>query len=79
MENLPPITCAAIVTAGIMYPVDIVRALAMSQSSSAGPKLGVAGLVGKFYKENGAKGFVTKGIGAELLRATFSRVIKFWL
>lgn len=79
MANLPPITCAAIVTAGMMYPVDIVRALVMAQSSAAGPKLGVVGLVNNFYKQHGAKGFVTKGIGAEMMRATFSRVIKFWL
>jgi len=30
MATLPPITSAAIVTAFVMYPVDIVRALSMA-------------------------------------------------
>ena len=77
MSTLPPVTAAAITVALTMYPVDIVRALVMSQAS--GQKAGVGELVSTFYKTHGASGFIKQGLGAEMMRATMSRVIKFWL
>ncbi|KAF4664324.1 hypothetical protein FOL47_005188 [Perkinsus chesapeaki] len=75
--SLPPVTGAAVVTAVTLYPVDIVRAMAMSQAS--GVKTSIPTLMKDFYAAHGMKGFVSKGIGAEMARATFSRSIKFWL
>jgi solute carrier family 25 2-oxodicarboxylate transporter 21 len=60
-----------------MYPVDIVRALVMAQAS--GQKSSVPTLVKNFYNTHGAIGFIKQGLGPEMARAIFSRVIKFWL
>jgi solute carrier family 25 2-oxodicarboxylate transporter 21 len=60
-----------------MYPVDIVRALVMAQAS--GTKAPVSVLVKNFYQTHGAIGFIKQGLGPEMARAIFSRVIKFWL
>jgi solute carrier family 25 (mitochondrial 2-oxodicarboxylate transporter), member 21 len=60
-----------------MYPVDIVRALVMAQAS--GQKSSVGTLVKNFYQTHGAIGFIKQGLGPEMARAIFSRVIKFWL
>ncbi len=60
-----------------MYPVDIVRALVMAQAS--GQKAAISTLVSNFYKTHGALGFIKQGLGPEMARAIFSRVIKFWL
>lgn len=76
LATLPPITCAAIVTAFAMYPVDIVRALKMA-SASGTPK-STTQLVMDFKNTHGWSGFIRQGIAAEMGRATFSRVIKFW-
>ena len=77
LNTLPPVTAAAMTVAFTMYPVDIVRALVMSQAS--GQRAGLGELVGNFYKTHGAAGFIKQGLGAEMMRATVSRVIKFWL
>ena len=76
-KTLPPIICASVVTAFAMYPVDIVRALVMAQAS--GQKSSVGTLVKNFYNTHGAIGFIKQGLGPEMARAIFSRVIKFWL
>lgn len=60
-----------------MYPVDIVRALVMAQAS--GQKAPIPTLIENFYKIHGAIGFIKQGLGPEMARAIFSRVIKFWL
>ena len=60
-----------------MYPVDIVRALVMSQASGA--KSSIVTLVKNFYNVHGGLGFIKQGLGPEMARAIFSRVIKFWL
>ena len=77
MASLPPVTAAAVTVAVTMYPVDIVRALVMAQAS--GKQTGVGELVGQFYKTHGLGGFLKQGLGPEMVRATFSRAIKFWL
>jgi solute carrier family 25 2-oxodicarboxylate transporter 21 len=60
-----------------MYPVDIVRALVMAQAS--GKKSSVTSLIKSFYEVHGAIGFIKQGLGAEMARAIFSRVLKFWI
>lgn len=80
LASLPPVTAAAVTVAVAMYPVDIVRALVMAQASTAGQaKAGVTDLVSGFYKTHGLGGFLKQGLGPEMVRATFSRAIKFWL
>jgi len=76
-KTLPPIICASTVTAFCMYPVDIIRALVMAQAS--GQRSSIGTLINNFYKTHGAIGFIKQGLGPEMARAIFSRVIKFWL
>ena len=49
----------------------------MAQAS--GQKSSVGTLVRNFYQNHGAIGFIKQGLGPEMARAIFSRVIKFWL
>ncbi len=49
----------------------------MAQAS--GQKASVSVLVRNFYQTHGAIGFIKQGLGPEMARAIFSRVIKFWL
>jgi len=42
-------------------------------------KQSIGSLVKTFYDSHGVIGFLKQGLGAEMSRATFSRVIKFWL
>jgi len=72
--TLPPVTCAAVVTSITMYPADVIRAICMSNPGT-GPITAVQG----FLSTHGVKGFVQQGLAAEITRASFSRVIKFWL
>eukprot|EP00397_Hematodinium_sp_SG-2012_P018324 GEMP01018768.1.p1 GENE.GEMP01018768.1~~GEMP01018768.1.p1 ORF type:complete len:305 (-),score=73.18 GEMP01018768.1:1764-2678(-) len=74
LAALPPVTTAAIITATVMYPVDVVRALVM-----ANPGVGAGEAVGGFIKNHGFSGFIKQGLGAELMNRTVSRIIKFWL
>jgi len=74
LATLPPVTTAAIITATVMYPVDVCRALVM-----ASPGVGAGEAVGGFIKNHGITGFVKQGLGAELMNRTVSRIIKFWL
>lgn len=74
VDTLPPVTGAAFVTSIVMYPVDVVRALCMS-NPGLGPKQALTG----FVETHGYAGFVKQGLAAEVTRASFSRMIKFWL
>lgn len=76
-NSLPPVTAAAVTVAFVMYPVDIVRALVMAQAG--GQKQSVGQAVRGFYQAHGLMGFIKQGVGAEMARATSSRVLKFWL
>jgi len=71
---LPPVATAAVITATVMYPIDVVRALVM-----ANPGVGPSEAVGGFIKNHGVAGFVKQGLGAEMLNRTVSRIIKFWM
>lgn len=63
-------------TAVAMYPVDLVRALKMSSAAEGGS---IPTLLKNFYAQHGAKGFVSQGVGPEMARATYMRVLKFFL
>jgi len=75
---LPPITCGALSTATLMYPVDLVRALKMSAAAS-GQAGSTMDLLRAFHAQHGMKGFATQGVIPEMLRATYMRVLKFFL
>jgi len=74
LDTLPPVTGAAVVTSIVMYPADVIRAICMSNPGTSPP----AALQG-FLSTHGVKGFVQQGLAAEITRASFSRMIKFWL
>lgn len=74
LDTLPPITGGAVVTSIVMYPADVVRALCMSN-----PGLGPVQAVKDFVGVHGYAGFVKQGLVAEVTRASFSRMIKFWM
>jgi len=74
LDTLPPITGAAVVTSVMMYPVDVVRALCMSN-----PGMGAGEALSGFVKQHGYMGFVKQGLAAEVTRASISRVLKFWV
>ncbi|KAJ1483002.1 hypothetical protein T484DRAFT_1623477 [Baffinella frigidus] len=76
--TLPPITCGALTTATTMYPVDLLRALKMS-AAAEGVSKGTGELVKDFHARHGLKGFVSQGVLPEMLRATYMRVLKFFL
>ena len=76
--TLPPITCGALTTATTMYPVDLLRALKMS-AAAEGVSKGTGELVKEFHAKHGLKGFVSQGVLPEMLRATYMRVLKFFL
>ena len=73
-DTLPPVTGAAVVTSITMYPADVIRALCMSN-----PGTGPVAATKNFVATHGMKGFVQQGLAAEVTRASFSRMIKFWL
>jgi len=73
MASLAPLTGAAVSTAVIMYPIDVLRALKMA---SAGGEGGLS--IGGFYQKYGLKGFVSQGVIPEICRATAMRVSKFF-
>lgn len=62
-----------------MYPVDLVRALQMSNAGGSGLKLTTMQLLSNFRKAHGMKGFFTQGLAPELARSTWMRFIKFSL
>lgn len=76
LDTLPPITVAAFSTALVMFPVDVVRALRMGNPGS-GKSLRT--LAQEFVQEHGVKGFFTQGLAPELARASYMRVLKFFL
>ncbi|GMH92440.1 hypothetical protein TrST_g1893 [Triparma strigata] len=61
-------------TAALLYPLDLLRSLSMTSPGTPVPKL-----VGDFYKDFGAKGFVSQGLAPEVSRATVMRGVKFAL
>ncbi|EKX52218.1 hypothetical protein GUITHDRAFT_84771 [Guillardia theta CCMP2712] len=77
-STLPPITAGALSTATLMYPVDLLRALKMS-AAAEGKGGSTVTLIKNFYATHGLKGFATQGVVPEMVRATYMRVLKFFL
>lgn len=73
-DTLLPLTCAAVSTAGLMYPVDVMRALKMSSAGSSTPFSLTA-----HYKAFGVRGFVSQGVVPELVKSSSMRISKFFL
>jgi hypothetical protein len=61
-----------------MYPVDLMRALKMSAAAD-GVQKGTVELIKDFHARHGLKGFATQGVIPEMMRATYMRVLKFFL
>merc|ERR1719198_1725856 len=74
LDTLPPIGAAAFVTSIVMYPVDVVRAICMSN-----PGTGAGAALTGFLQAHGVMGFVKQGLVAEVTRATISRGVKFFM
>jgi len=74
LDTLPPICGGAVVTSIVMYPVDVVRAICMSN-----PGTGAGEALSGFIKAHGMAGFVKQGLVAEVTRASISRAIKFFM
>ena len=81
--TLSPIILAAATTGAAMYPLDLIRALKMTSMSgnatASGKSVSTLQLVADFRTRFGLKGFVSQGLGPELLKATASRSLKFFL
>jgi solute carrier family 25 2-oxodicarboxylate transporter 21 len=77
-SDVIPVLFAAFSAAAVMYPVDLVRALAMANSGS-GTKLTTTQLLSNFRRAHGVQGFFTQGLVPELARSTWMRFIKFSL
>ena len=75
--TLAPISAGCAVSAGCMYPVDIVRALRMASASEAAA-LSTAQLLRNFVHAHGLLGLMSQGVLPEISRATAMRVIQFF-
>lgn len=73
LDTLPPICGGALVTSLVMYPVDVVRAICMSN-----PGTGAGEALSGFLAQHGVMGFVKQGLVAEVTRASISRAVKFF-
>ena len=74
---LGPISGGCALTAAVMYPLDVVRALRMAAASDAGSK-SAASLVRGFVQTHGAMGLLRQGALPEVLRATWMRCVQFF-
>lgn len=74
VDTLPPICAGAVVTSVVMYPVDVVRAICMSN-----PGTGAGAALKGFLEVHGVAGFVKQGLAAEVTRASISRAVKFFM
>jgi len=74
LDQLPPSFGMSMVVAATMYPVDVVRAQCM-----ANPGMGAGTAFKSFVAAHGYTGFITQGLGAELMRGGIARTIKFWI
>lgn len=74
LDTLPPTFAAAGVMSIAVYPVDVVRALCMSQ-----PGVGASAALKGFLDAHGVMGFVKQGMVTEVFRSSVARGIKFWI
>ena len=75
-QNLGILSAAAVSTAVIMYPIDILRAIRMSQAGEGSSLRG--GGIGAFLNTHGVRGLFSQGVVAEIGRASVMRVSKFF-
>ncbi|KAL1527482.1 hypothetical protein AB1Y20_016147 [Prymnesium parvum] len=75
--TLAPISAGCMVSAGIMYPMDVVRALKMASASEAA-ELSTMQLLRRFVQAHGMIGLVSQGVLPEIARATAMRVVQFF-
>lgn len=73
VSTLAPLTSAAVSTALIMYPVDVMRALTMASAGTAG-----GFNAGEYYRTFGWRGFVSKGVVPEIAKSSVMRISKFF-
>lgn len=73
MSTLAPLTGAAVTTAALMYPVDVMRALTMASAGGGEPFS-----VGAHYAKHGPRGFVSQGMVPEICKSSVMRVSKFF-
>ena len=66
-----------IASAGVMYPMDVLRALRMASASDA-VAISTAQLVRNFVQVHGVSGLVRQGVLPEVMRATLMRVVQFF-
>jgi solute carrier family 25 (mitochondrial 2-oxodicarboxylate transporter), member 21 len=76
LRSILPILASAFCAAAIMYPLDLVGAL---QMSNAGSGLTTGQLLANFKNAHGWTGFFTQGLAPELARSTWMRFVKFAL
>lgn len=74
IDTLIPTFAAAGVMSVAVYPVDVVRALCMSQ-----PGVGASTALKGFVATHGMSGFVKQGMATEVVRSSLARGIKFWV
>ncbi|KAL3923851.1 MAG: hypothetical protein SGPRY_004094 [Prymnesium sp.] len=67
--TLAPISAGCMVSAGVMYPMDVVRALRMASASEA-VSLPTAQLLRNFVSAHGLLGLASQGVLPEIARAT---------
>jgi len=73
-DTLVPTFAGAAVMSVVMYPVDVVRALCMSN-----PGTSAKDALSGFLKTHGVIGFVKQGMAVEVFRSSLARGIKFWV
>lgn len=73
--TLAPISAGCMVSAGVMYPMDVVRALRMASASEA-VSLPTAQLLRNFVSAHGLLGLASQGVLPEIARATAMRVVQ---
>jgi len=75
LTSLPPIMSASFTTAGLMFPMDLVRAIRMGSPGTSS----TFSLLGDFHAKYGLRGFFTQGVVPEVMRAGYMRCLKFFL
>lgn len=74
VDTMPPTFAAAGVMSVMVYPIDVVRALCMSQ-----PGVGASTALRGFVANHGMIGFVKQGMVTEVCRSSLARGLKFWV
>ena len=76
IKKLGPVLSSSFFATALIYPLDIVRSLAMANTME---KLSTAQLLNNFRKVYGIQGFFKQGLIPELTKGTWARFVKFGL